>query len=269
MANLGDKRRKALQQHRAATRKISRIKYGTGAEVSGSSQDPRESPEFIRNADEKALNALIRRQDKFLDRSVQFVPDAHNKPLPSKLWSEFKAAEAKYNEHVKSFYENYKDIYLAPSGQTVDSRMIAITPLHAHMGQRTTDSPYKEHAKSSKSVYGESGLKQLIKDMKRRSTTTHEAKALKNHRDGVMKMLDSVGDLEMQEMLGKLTKKQWALLWKYTTFATNVRVPYKHYKDALDGKRGVINSQMVQTDLAVAKQWVEWAGNVKNIGGRL
>ncbi|QIG76007.1 hypothetical protein EVC23_008 [Rhizobium phage RHph_N3_8] len=269
MANLGDKRRKALQQHRAVTKKISRIKGGTGAEVAGTDQDPRKSPEFIRNADEKALNALIRRQDKFLDRSVQFVPDAHNKPLPSKMWAEFKQAEDKYNQHVQKFYQDYKDIYIEPSGQTVDSRMLAITPLHAHMGQRTTDSPYKERNKSSRSVYGESGLRALIKDLKNRSTMAHEKRALQNHRNGVMKMLQATGDLEAMEMLGKLTHKQWALVWKYTKFASQVRVPYQHYKDALDGKKGVINSQMVQTDLAVAKEHLRWAVNVKDIRGRL
>lgn len=269
MANLGDRRKLALAQHRAVTRKISRIKANNGTQISKTEHDPRASPAFIKKATPTQLAALIRRQDKFLDRSTQFVPDSNSKPLPIKDWQTFKQAEAKHNQFIKDFYAQYKDIYITPAGQTVDSRMRAITPLHAHMGQRTTDSPYKERNKSSRSIHGEAGLKALIKDLKNRSTWSHEAKALKNHRDGVMKMLITSGDLKAQEDLAKLTKKQWALLWKYTPFGRHVKVPYDHYKDALAGRRSVTSSQMVENDLAAAKEYIKWAGNVKSISGRL
>lgn len=251
---------RALRGHRAVTRKISRIKSGNHTEVSGSKYDPRQSPDWIRNATDKQLSSLIRRQDKFLDRSVQFVPDAQLKPLPMKLWQTFQAAEAKKNEFVEKFYEPFKNVHIDPAGMSVDDRMRIITPLHAHMGERTSDNPYKKHQKASTSVYGEAGLKALIKDMRKKSTKTHEKESLDNHRAGLLKMLDAVGNEAMAQKVSKMTAKQWALVWKYTQFARNIRPAYQHYKDSMAGRKGVANSQMVETDLQIADEYLDWAG---------
>lgn len=221
----------------------------------------------MRNATRAELNRYIKDLNKFNNRGVQFVPDAEMKPLPKTLWETFKQVEAKKNEFVQNFYQQYKDIYIEPSGQTVDQRMAAITPLHAHMGQRTTDSPYKQADRSSTSVYGESGLKRLIEHTRKQATKSHERKALKNHRDGVMKMLDAVGNEELQKKLEKLTAKQWAVLWKYTPFAGSIKPVYSHYKDSQAGNKSIANSESVQTDLAIAGEYIDWAGK-KDKDGR-
>ena len=253
----------ALRLHRAATRKISRIKATNGTEVSGSKYDPRQSPDWIRNATDAQLGALIRKQTKFLDRTTQFVPDAQLKPLPQKLWQAFKQAEAKKNLFVQDNYEPYKDIEIGPAGMSVDSRMRTITPLHAHMGERTTDNPYKKANKSSTSVYGEAGLKALIKDMRSKSTKAHQQKSLGHHRDGVIKMAQDIGDPLLEHKVKSLTKAQWLVLWKYTQFGRLIKVPYQHYKDSQASRKGVTNSQMVANDLQNAHDYLDWASNLE------
>jgi hypothetical protein len=253
----------ALRLHRAVTRKISRIKAGNATEVSGSKYDPRQSPDWIRNATDAQLSALIRKHNKFLDRSVQFVPDANLNPLPQAKWKTFKALEAKKNQFVTDSYEPYKDIDITPAGQTVDSRMRAIAPLHAHMGERTTDNPYKKAEKASTSVYGESGLDALIKDMRKKTTKTHQRKSLQHHKDGVLQMARDIGDPELEHKISKLTAQQWLVLWKYTQFARNIKVPYQHFKDSMASRKGVTNSQMVANDLQVAHDYVDWASNLE------
>ena len=252
----------ALRQHRAVTRKISRIKAGNATEVSGSKYDPRESPAWIRNASDTQLRALVRNQGKFLDRAIQFVPDANLKPLPVKLWNTFKAVENKVNRFVDESYDEYKNVEIGPAGQTVDSRMRAIAPLHAHMGTRTTDNPYKKRNLSSTSVYGEAGLKALIKDLRNKSTKSHQKVTLDNHRQGVLQMARDIGDPELEHKISSLTKKQWLVLWKYTNFASNIKVPYQHYRDEMTSRKGVTNSQMVANDLQVAHDYVDWAGKL-------
>jgi hypothetical protein len=127
------------------------------------------------------------------------------------------------------------------------------------MGERTAENPYKKANKSSRSVYGENGLKALIKDMRSKSTKKHDKESLNNHRAGLMQMLDAVGDEARIAQVKKLNSKQWALLWKYTPFARNIRPAYNHYKDTLASRKGVTNSQMVETDLSVADEYIEWA----------
>lgn len=257
MPNENELRRLAMQKHKAVTRKVSRQKASTGVEISGTEYDPRTDMSFIRTATASELRALVRKQNKFLDRQTQFVPDADLKPLPKKIWQEYVKAEARKHEFVKKTYAEFKDVEIGPSGMTVDSRMAAITPLHAHMGQHTTDNPYKLSKRASTSVYGVSGLKKLIDHTKRLATQKHQKEALDNHRLGVAKMLDAIGNDEMSQKLSKLTSKQWAYLWKYTPFAANIKPTYQHYKDALDAKDSVMNSDMVQTDLAVAGEYID------------
>lgn len=274
MPNINDLRLIAIQKHKAATRKVSRAKAATGVELTGSTHDPRQELAQIRQASPRELSAYVRNLEKFLDRGTQFVPDAHNKPIPRTTWDKVQKSEAKKNAFVAKFYDEFKDVYIDPAGQTVDQRMAAVTPLHAHMGQRTTDSPYKKATRKSTSIYGEAGAKRLIEHNLKQGTLRHEKETLNNHRRGIMKMLDQVGDIEKMEQVAKLTQRQWAILWKYTPFAANIKVPYDHYKDSMAGNKGVINSDMVATDLSVAGEYLDWVSrkdeNGKNIiRGRL
>lgn len=260
MASDKSLRNAALAGHRAATRKVSRLKAASGVEVSGSDYDPRRDPAFIRSATPAQLRALVRKQDKFLDRGTQFVPDADFQPIPKKVWDKVKKAEQKKNDFVEKFYEPFKNIMIEPAGMTVDQRMAMITPLHPHMGTRTTDSPYKKSDRESTTLHGEAGAKKLAKHLNDLATLKHEKQSLKNHRAGVMKMLDIVGDIEMQVKVAKLTNKQWAALWKYTKFASMIKSPYSHYNASITGDKSLSNSESVQTDLAVAGEYVDWAG---------
>lgn len=269
MPDIHDLRRLALQRHKAATRKISRLKTTNGVMVSGSEYDPRTDYGHIRTASPKELRSLIRQLNKFNDRKTQFVPDAQNKPLPRAVWEQVKKAEQRYNSFVETYYSDFKDIHIGPTGQTVDQRMHAITPLHAHMGQRTTDNPYKQANRQSTSIYGESGARKLIAHLNKMATRKHINEALNAHRAGVMKMLDQVGNIELQQKVAKLTNKQWAVLWKYTPFASNIKNPYSHYKDSQAGNKSIANSESVQNDLNIAQEYVDWAIKPGNIKGTL
>lgn len=257
MPDANELRRRALQGHRAATRKVSRLKQGSGVEVSGSDYDPRKSPGFIRTASPQELRSLIRAQNKFNDRKSQFVPDADLNPLPKDMWQKYEKVEAAKHAAEMKTYQEFKDVEIGPSGMTVDQRMAAITPLHAHMGQHTTPNPYRSNKRSSTSVYGVGGLKRLIEHTRKLATQKHQKEALDNHRAGVIKMLDTIGDDQLSQKLSKLTTKQFAYLWKYTPFAANIKPTYNHYKNAMDAQDSVMNSEMVQTDLAVAGDYVE------------
>lgn len=269
MPDINALRRLALQRHKAATRKISRIKATNGTVVSGSDQDIRKDYGFIRAAKPAELRSYIRQLNKFNDRKTQFVPDALNAPIPRDVWDKVEAAKERHNSFVDSFYSGFKDIHIGPTGQTVDERMHAITPLHKHMGRKTTDNPYKKSELKSTNVYGISGSLKLAKHLNEMATKAHNKKALNNHRAGVIKMLDQVGNIEMQHKVAQLTNKQWAALWKYTPFAALIKNPYHHYKDSQAGNKSIANSESVQNDLTIADSYLDWAIKPGNIKGTL
>ena len=274
MSNINDLRRLAQQRHKAATRKISRIKAANGVEVSGSDYDPRKSPEFIRNATPTQLRALIRKLDAFNQRSVQFVPDAEMRPMSRKLWEQFEGAQDKRRQARDKSYDEFKNIPIGPLDSkdkagnvightTVDERLRQITPLHAHMAQIDYDNPYRRQDLKSTSVASEKKLKELISTRRKQSTAKHQAQVLKAHRDAVMDMLTITGDLDLMEDFGSLTNKQFALLWKYTVVPTHVKITYNFYKDEQTGRKGVTNSAMAANEMAQVREYIKWAKTVK------
>lgn len=263
MSNINDLRRKAMLRHRAATRKISRTKAGNGVEISGSDVDPRKSLEFIRTASSRQLESYINRLDRFNDRGTQFVPDAEMRPMRKKLWDEFKAAESRRHESTDRNYEEFKDIVIGPTGQTVDERMHQITPLHPHMANMETQSPYARRELTSRNIASEKKLQALIKLRKQQATQSHQDQVLKAQRKSAIDMAIVIGDYELIEKLHKLTDKQFALAWKYTRMSSNFKTDYEFYKDALSGRKGVTNSQMAANELDEAKGYLDWASTVK------
>lgn len=270
MSKINDLRRLALLRHRAATRKISRIKSGNGVEVSGSDYDPRKSLDFIRSASSRQLESYVRKLDAFNDRRIQFVPDAQFRPIKKSLWQEYQAAEAKRNAAVDVNYEEFKNIPIGPLSDpkkgtvtTVDDRMRQITPLHAHMANMEAESPYKKRNLSSTSVYSESKLQKLIKLRKQQSTTEHQKEVLKSQRDASMAMAIVIGELDIQEGLASLSNKQFALVWRYTRMSSLFKGDYEFYKDEIAGRKGVTNSEMVANDLTQIREYIRWAKGVK------
>jgi hypothetical protein len=263
MPNIHDLRRLALQRHKAATRKISRTKAGNGVEISGSDVDPRKSLDFIRSATSKQLQSYVNKLDRFNNRSVQFVPDAEMRPMKKKLWEDYRQAEAARNAAIDANYVDFKDVVIGPIGQTVDERMHQITPLHPHMANMETQSPYAKRELSSRNVASERKLQALIKLRKEQATSRHQQEVLKSQRKASIDMAITIGDYELIEKIVALSDKQFALAWKYTRMSSHLKTDYEFYKDALSGRKGVTNSEMAANELDAVKKYLDWARDVK------
>lgn len=261
--DLKDLRALVAARHDAATRKVSRIKSATGAQVSGTEFDPRTSKSRIKKYTRKQLASYMARLDRFNDRSNQFVSDASRNPIPRSEFREYKRREAQFNKVVSDNLDRYKDVYIPASGQTVGERIAMTTPTHRHMTDTGVNRPLPIDRKPEQ-IASRKALQKMVRDLKKKGTKTWVRREIKRGQDELTKMLDVVGSDPLMKAIGKLTPDQFNIVWNYTNFATRASLVYEVEQRKLKGGNpSAFLDDTYDTQLKEMMDIVSWAKNLK------
>lgn len=221
------KRELAVSRHKAVTKKISRINKTSGAKVSGSGYDPRKPLSVVRNYNSRELAVYTKKLDAFVDRKVQFVPDARSRPMPIKDWKSYKASEAVVNNINQAKYSKVRKIKL-PNGFTVEQQLSMTDTIHPQMQNPASDSSHRPTNRKSRTAASLQKLHELEMNMKKRATPKYQADKLATSRESLKTMLESVDPTgAIQARVSKMSNKQFELLWNYSgTFANSISLSY-------------------------------------------
>ncbi len=205
------------KRHKAATRKVSRLK-SKGVELGGSKADPRRDLGNVKRYTAKQLTTYLADLNKFNARQTSFAPGVKNTPLTGSLWNSYVSLEKKYNAMTARQFDKIKDIFLPSHGTTI-AGLQASKPLHPISGNPAARAPNIPVNRSSKGIPSDKQIRKLIKDLQHKMTAQYQADTIKRDRRTVMKMLIGIGDLGILEDVGAMSNKKFATLWNYTKFA--------------------------------------------------
>lgn len=256
----------ARQRHRAATRKVSRLK-AKGVNVEAAKLDPRKDPASFKRLNAKQLEAHIARLNKFVSRETQFVTSAHKtQPLTGGLWHEYKALERAVNQRNAKPYEGVKNIFLPSLGMTVDEFQ-GTKPTHPVTGNPASRAPHLPINKTNKGVPNDKQLKKLIKDMKARLQPEYGDKVIRREHRTLSTFLNTIGKVNqsddfkfIQRNFKTLTTAQFAFMWNYTNFANISGFDYEIAKSKLSDP-----TSMAQFDAAFDTQIREMKKIIKDV----
>lgn len=262
MSELNELRSEVARLRRAATRKISRIKTTHGAQVSGTEFDPRRPTGVPTHYTQKQLAAYKERLQQFLSRSNQFVPDASRQPIPRAEFREYKQQEAKYRETAGSVYERIKRTEL-PSGETIESRLARMTPMHKVMHGAPANSIFDPLTRESMDIVNRKALQKLTRSLKRGSTPEGIRRKVKDARQQLSDMLNTINSPELNEAVKKLSNNQFIALWNYTVFTAAISLTYANMKKMLTGEEESWAHDQVRQQMESAMEMVDWARRIK------
>ena len=251
------------QRHRRAGAKISRIaNTPDGPIIAGSKHDPRRDIGKINKYNSRQLHAYIRSLNNFIDRSNQYVADAHHKPIKASTWEKYKVAESKLRERKSEAFNKVKKIKL-PNGMTIEQFEHMSRPTVQEYANPAMNSPYYQKERKPRSVTSEAALKKLTKkvnssftpsDMKRRNA---QGKAV------VYDMLNLVGDKKLIAEIEGLSERQFSLLWNYSgKFANSLSLLYYLARQRLTDKDSIEDDSISAVEFAAydeVRQLVEWS----------
>lgn len=258
MSELNELRAEVARMRRAATRKISRIKQTHGAQVSGTEFDPRRETKAPSQYTAKQLEAYKSRLATFLSRSNQFLPDASKNPIPRSEFAEYKRREAQYRETAGSVYERIKHEQL-PSGETVQERLEKMRPLHKSMHNTAMNAIFDPLTRGPGDIVSRKALDKLSRSLERASKPASIRRKVKDARDQLSAMLDTLNAPELQQAIDKLSHDQFVAMWNYTNIASAVALSYDNAKKLLSPKEESWGHEQLRQQMNDAMESVIWA----------
>lgn len=264
---LAELRKLARARHRAATRKVSRLRTTHDVELSGTKYDPRRDLGKIKRYTAAQLRTYIGQLNEFTARKTQYVGDAQRRPIKGTMWEQYKALEAKYNERVNTDFANmYADVFLPMSGQTLGERMAATVPTHRQMGSPAVNSPYNPPARKPRNVGSEKALKRLMQNLRDRVKPEYRKRLVDEGRQQYGQMLDVIDQEDLRQAVNSLNDEQFFMLWNYTPFAGAISLNYEIAMKALSSKEQPFHSKQFEDQIGDARALVNWAKSVR-LGG--
>jgi len=261
-------RAKVMARHKAATRKVSRLKNVVGVEVSGTKVDPRRSPAKIRHYTTAQLNTYMRELDTFTSRSTQFVPDARRKPMSADKWHTYQKAELAYNQKVKSDFSRIEDIYVPRLGMTIGERMDMVTPKHRQAYNPAVNAPYEPPTRKPTNVMSEKALEKLTAAMVKRGTPEHNKQLILDAREQFSLMAEVINEPELRDRISELTDTQFLVAWNYTPLPTALGMWYDMAQAILNSKEQAHHAGVLRNSVREANELIAWAKSL-DLSGRL
>lgn len=260
-------RAEALRRHKAATRKISRLNKEVGVIVSGSRHDPRRDRRKIGRYNEKQLKAYIDTLNSFIDRKIQFVPDANRDPLPRQQFNELKDTFKKLRDRGMRTLSEVGDLKLPGTDMTVLEWNRHMKSMREGMRSPDAVSPFEIPKNfSSRALMGEKALKKMLKTMKGRLDDDFEKRLTKKHRESARKMLKDVGLEDVADKLDQMSDKKFRLIFHYSPFIDKVKLKYENVRAMLkapDKSHAFRNAQNAMMDSGIY-EYISWADKIKD-----
>lgn len=254
-------RAEARQRHRAATRKVSRLKNNVGVNVAGTEYDPRRDLSKVKSYTAKQLSAYIAELNGFVSRSRQYVPDVAARPIPKTVFGEYKAVERAYNAMVNASTDDVKDIRL-PSGMTIGERRAMLRANHPFAGNPSVRRPNQPVVRDSSEITSIDAMKKLVDNMRKQMTPKFRREELKRSREELSKIMDVINQPEVNKDINSLSARQFAILWNDSAFAEAASLQYELIMQRMTGKEQAWHSDVIETKFKEAVELVKWAKNI-------
>jgi len=253
-------RSQALHLTKRSTHKISRLKSVQDVIVAGSEYDTRVSPKLIRRYNSRQLEAYIRRQEQFVDRSTQFVPDAHRRPIPAAEFKALNLVEKARYQAAQAQLNRVGDTPMPGGTETIRQRRDKMRADRKLAGNPSVNDPYEPPVRSSKQIASRGALKALIKEAKAKSGPGWDQKELKRQIGEFSKMIDRVGDADSAARVKKLSPAQFRTLWNDSPFAAAISTQYEIVRtDLIAEQDKPWHVQVIQDAFADARRLIDWA----------
>lgn len=259
---LNNKRQQARKLHKAATRKVSRLK-SKGVDVAKSGIDPRRDLSTLKRLNTKQLDSYIKRLEAFNSRSTQFAPGKGGEALPGDKWWEVATKVKQVNRKREALWDEIKDLRIPSMGNVSLAEDQAMrTPDHPTMGATQSRAPHLPVRKDSQGI-AKAKLNQNIAELNAKLDPAYERKVLSGQRWAAYRMLDDIGRTDMVMDLVKMSDKAFNVLWNYTHFA-EAEVLYYHRMQGRNHDRQVIADQdsVIDDQFSKMKSMIQ---DVKNL----
>lgn len=246
--------------------KISRIRSSNGAEVGGTEFDPRVSRDRIKHYNSRQLESYIRKQDKFLQRHIQFLPLYGGAPLPMNEWKQYQRAEREVNKQRAGKLAEVSDIVLPGQKAEKWRKPKTIGDLAAEQGQsklqyfESTDSMTKPVKQENVTFTSRESVAKMRDFLKKQRTTSWQAEAGARSDYSATSMLGYLGSDTLNKKMEALSPDQLDTLWNYTSFAANLSLWYSEAKMKDQGKD--YNDDILSAQGDDVSMWLDWAGTL-------
>lgn len=255
--SLAEKRELARALHRNAGKKISRGR-SKGVELGGTRFDPRKDIKRVGTLRSRDLDAYIRKLVAFNSRKTQFVGDREHRPIPKKVWVEYKQLEKKRNLVVAERNKLADNIFIPESGMTAKMRHELMDPTKSQSGNPSVNVDYRMLDRKPSQIRNEKSIKILSKTLKKSLSPSNTIKKIKEGRETLHKMAQIMGAEKLQVEVDKLSNKQFWFLWNHTKFANDLTTPYEVYKQTTR-KESATENEITGNQLNKALRQVKWA----------
>lgn len=226
MATIAELRTEARRLQRRANNKVSRLE-ANNVKIRFTEFDPRRDLKRIDKYNRKQLEAYNNTLRSFNSRRNSFVSSAEGRPIPSSLWREYKAIEARHNAEVDRRMARVANVPLPNSDESVADREAKLTPSNRR-GIRTPQ--MRTHNRvvrdSPAGVMGARGLRKLMDNLKRKGTKAYAIEASREQRYNAMEMATRLGDKKLTDKIMRMSNEAFDLLWNYSGFANDMGQKY-------------------------------------------
>lgn len=261
MANDPDIDKKIARAKRNAQAKMARIKKNQRYDIANTTNNPIRSD--VNSMTYRQKQSYLRQLQKFNSRSTKFYVDATGRPLSSKQWERYKAAEARANAYVRADLRKYAKMYgpEGNKGMTLGERMAIMRPKAGKLMVNPSGSNMHEIERKPTSVTGDKAVAKLIKSQLDKADPAKQAKKLRTGRKQLEEMASAFGDTEMVRLASQLSDEQFKVLWNYTDFATAVSLEYSVYMQSLVDEKSFHAGAMENANRK-AHEYLEWASKI-------
>lgn len=249
-------REEVRKRRAAATAKISRTRRVHGADIAGTSVDPRRDPKVINKYNAAQLRAYLGKIESFMDRKIQFVGGARGANLKKSPVTDLLKTQTNYNKVVEARRRELDKINILGKGLNIGQRRDTIHPTAA--GSVVNDPYAKSNLKPSQFTSDESVAK-MAAQLKERMAPDYLAKKLKEAREQGRQMLVHMGAHDLIDEMNDLTDYQFDILWNEAGFAQALSVVYT----VLESNAGRWQNSVVEDKKDDIREFLGWAATLE------
>ena len=219
MARIDELRDEARKRRSAVTGKERRILNNTGIDLRNTREDPRRDPKVIKKYNSRQLVNYIQELNNFMQRDNGYVPDSSGGFIRKRDWINYKRSERKYNKIVDEHFNDIANILDPYRNVTIREAEIMYVPDSKRAQGEIRHRPYNEINRNPQNIKNAEALAKLHAQVEGKLDKHYLPKAIAAGRKQAGQMLDNAGLGGLRDAVGRLTDRQFDILWNYWGFA--------------------------------------------------
>lgn len=254
-SELDELRAEVRRRQRAANNKISRLR-ANGIELSGTDYDVRRNAKLIGRYNRNQLNSYLGKLNAFNSRANSFVGGAEGAPIPRRVWSQYRKAEAKNNKQVMARLQRLSKTIIPGLGQSPLDLDQMRAPTRKGMRGVGANKVMRTVKREPRNVTGADAVAKLIKDFERRASPKVQKKLLRQSRRNALSLLGAMGADDLVNRIKKLDDSRLRILVEDTGFMEDAA---QHYSGVLESDNDAITDGLSENKYADLLETIEWA----------